>query len=94
MLCTVRRVLLLPAVLAALLCVQLPAAADTENTVDPEIEALQREIDANGMHWTAKRNWTTDLSEEDFQALLGARIPPEVQRRFDALDLGGIDAGL
>ncbi|MBD3348403.1 MAG: T9SS type A sorting domain-containing protein [Candidatus Eisenbacteria bacterium] len=55
---------------------------------DAEIEQLQREIEAKGYDWTAKRNWTTDLSEEEFRALLGARVPPEVERRFEALDPG------
>lgn len=59
-----------------------------EATHDPEIEALQEEIDSRGYSWTAKRNWTTDLSPEEFQALLGARVPPEVERRFAALDAG------
>jgi hypothetical protein len=53
---------------------------------DPEIEALQRSIDAQNYHWTAKRNWTTDLSPERQEALLGARVPPDVAKRFAVLD--------
>ncbi len=62
------------------------ALADERSAGDSAVEALQRRIDEQGMNWTARHNWTTDLSEEDFRALLGARVPPEVQRRFDALD--------
>ncbi len=62
------------------------AAPGQEVEVDREIEARQREIDENGYHWRAKRNWTSDLTAEEFEALLGARIPPEVQRRLDVLD--------
>lgn len=61
-----------------------PALADTDVVSDPEIEALQREIDANGYSWTAKRTWVTDLTEEEFQALLGEKIPPEEQKKIDA----------
>ncbi len=80
-----RHALVCAVVAVALVSLQGPAPADTA-VVDPEIDAIQREIDANGYSWTAKRNWTTDLSEGEFQRLLGARIPPEVLRRFDVLD--------
>lgn len=86
-----RFALFLLAILCAL-ALAAPAAAQAVDTAprsaepDLEIEALQRGIDANGYHWTAQRNWTTDLSEEEFQALLGARVPPDVERRFARLD--------
>jgi len=83
---TFRHALLCAVAAVALASLLGPASAETDGTVDPEIEAIQREVDANGYAWTAKRNWTTDLSEQDFQRLLGARIPPEVLRRFDVLD--------
>jgi C1A family cysteine protease len=53
---------------------------------DPKIEAIQREIDANGYHWTPKHNWTTDLTQGEKEALLGAVIPPEVAKRSAALN--------
>ncbi|MCK4511405.1 T9SS type A sorting domain-containing protein [bacterium] len=81
-----RHVLVCAVVAAALVSFQGPASAETDGVADPAIEAIQREIDANGYSWTAKRNWTTDLSEQEFQRLLGARIPPEVLRRFEVLD--------
>ena len=62
------------------------AVADTP-AVDHEIELLQREIDARGHNWVAKRNWTTDLSEEEFRALLGVRVPPEVARRLSLIHI-------
>lgn len=73
-------------VTAAPAAAQAQDAAPRASAPDLEIEALQREIDANGYNWTAQRNWTTDLSDEEFQALLGARVPPEVERRFARLD--------
>jgi C1A family cysteine protease len=72
--------------LAAPAAAQADDAAPRSTSPDLEIEALQREIDANGYQWTAQRNWTTDLSEEEFQALLGARVPLDVERRFARLD--------
>jgi C1A family cysteine protease len=73
-------------ILTAFVLASSPALAAGEAVgIDTEIEALQREIDANGYSWTAKRNWTTDLTKEEQEALLGARIPPEVLRRFEAL---------
>ena len=81
---TIGRVALcaLPLVFATL----APAALAAESAVDAEIEALQNEIDARGYSWTARRNWTTDLTTEEFRTLLGARVPEEVRRRFEALD--------
>jgi len=63
---------------------QTAVFAEESKAVDPEIEALQREIDARGAHWTAKRSWVTELSDEDFQTLLGHTVSPEEQRRIDA----------
>ena len=75
--------------LVTLIALALPAVgAEEQAATDPYIEALQREIDANGYSWTAKRNWTSDLSEEELLALCGTRIPPEVLRRLEALDPG------
>lgn len=51
---------------------------------DQEIASLQREIDSRGYNWTAKRTWVTDLSDEEFQRLLGARIPDDLQKRIDS----------
>jgi C1A family cysteine protease len=74
-------------VVCALILGAFPAmAAGEAQPIDPEIEALQREIDANGYQWTARRNWTTDLTDEEREALCGTVIPPEVLRRFEALD--------
>jgi len=64
----------------------LPAMAGAQDRVDPTIEAIQRRIDENGYDWTPKRNWTTDLTEEEFQALLGTVMPPDIERRFEGLD--------
>ncbi len=61
----------------------LPAGAYAQN--DPEIEAIQREIDSKGYDWIAKRSWVTDLSRDDFHRMLGVRIPPDVEKRFAIL---------
>jgi C1A family cysteine protease len=74
----------LPTIIAALLIfavVHSPSWAS-----DTEIESLQREIDAKGYNWTAKRTWLTDLTEEEFRGMLGLKVPPEVERAFDALN--------
>ena len=71
---------------AALVSFTGPAVADSDRSTDPEIEAIQREIDANGYNWTARRNWTTELSHEELMDLCGTRIPPEVLKRFEAMD--------
>jgi hypothetical protein len=71
-------------VLVGLATAAISGYAEESMLGDPEIEALQREIDAHGYHWTARRTWVTDLSPEEFQALLGLRIPPEEQKRIDS----------
>ena len=86
MLCAFRCRSLYLVTLVLLSALVVPAAGETDPFVDPEIDAIQREIDANGYSWTAKRNWTTDLSYDDLMALCGTRIPSEVARRFAALD--------
>ncbi len=60
------------------------AAADAPRS-DPEIETLQQEIDARGYHWTARRTWLTDLSEEERASMLGLIVPEDVARRDAAL---------
>ncbi|MFH1501949.1 MAG: C1 family peptidase [Candidatus Eisenbacteria bacterium] len=81
------RVLPCVVLIAALaLALAAPSFAKGDEGRDAEIDALQREIDERGYNWVARRNWTTDLSTEEFRALLGARVPPEVARRFAALD--------
>ena len=66
------------------LAVAPAAAAEEVMGADPEIEALQREIDAKGYDWTARRTWVTDLSPEDFQALLGYEMPRSEEKRIAA----------
>lgn len=62
------------------LATQTPAPGSPDQPIDPEIAALQREIDAKGYHWTAKRTWLTDLSWEEFQGLLGLRVPAGLEK--------------
>jgi hypothetical protein len=61
---------------------------------DPVIESLQREIDSKGYSWTARRTWLTDIPKEEFRRMLGVRIPPEVEKRFEALERTGGDSRL
>ena len=70
--------------LLALPIAQTTALAEEAVVTDPEIEALQREIDAKGYDWTARRTWVTDLSPEEFQGLLGYRTSPAEEKRIAA----------
>ncbi len=75
--------------LAGIALLTLPTAptmvlADEAAAIDPEIETLQRAIDAEGYHWTARRTWVTDLSPEEFQGLLGYRMSPAEEKRLAA----------
>jgi C1A family cysteine protease len=72
--------------LLALLPGAAGAAEPAPAVADPEMQALQRSIDAQGYQWTAKRNWTTDLSPEEQASLLGVIVPPDVAKRFAVLD--------
>ncbi len=65
-----------------------PAGADDTDPPerDPEIEALQMEIEARGYHWTARRTWVTDLEPGEFQKLLGARMPRALLKRSETQD--------
>ncbi len=60
------------------------SAASVSASEDQEIASLQRQIDSRGYNWTARRTWVTDLSDEEFQRLLGARIPDDLQKRIDS----------
>jgi C1A family cysteine protease len=73
--CLVAGLLLVPAV-----------SVGQDRAADREIEEITRRIEENGYTWTPKHNWTTDLSQEEREALLGAVMPPDVARRFAALD--------
>ncbi len=77
------KVVLFLAVLITIM-IFIPVPADAQG--DLEIESLQKEIDSKGYDWTAKRTWVTDLSKEDFRRMLGLRVPPEVEKRFTALE--------
>ncbi len=71
--------------LAVLITIMIFIPVPTEAQGDPEIESLQRELDSKGYNWTAKRTWLTNLSKEDFRRMLGAVVPPEVEKRFSGL---------
>ena len=45
------------------------------DSIDQKIARLQKEIDAKGYHWIAQRNWTSELSDEEFDKLLGFKPP-------------------
>ncbi len=73
-------------VILALFTISVSPAFTAESPAsDPEIEAIQREIDTNGYSWVATRTWVTDLSPEERRALLGTRMPIDVARRFAVL---------
>jgi hypothetical protein len=79
------------AAVLVLILVLMPVIAAAGS--DPEIESIQREIDAKGYDWIAKRTWVTDLSKADFRGMLGLHIPPEVEKRFETLQ-ARFDQGL
>lgn len=43
--------------------------------VDDRIAEIQRRIDQKGLHWTAGRSWTSELSIEEAKKLLGHKPP-------------------
>ncbi|HVP36732.1 MAG TPA: C1 family peptidase [Terriglobales bacterium] len=45
------------------------------DSIDQKVAQLQKEIDAKGYHWIAQRNWTSELSDEEFDKLLGFKPP-------------------
>jgi C1A family cysteine protease len=50
-------------------------AQTTPKSTDQKIVELQKMIDEKGYHWIAGRNWTSDLSDEEFDKLLGFKPP-------------------
>lgn len=50
------------------------------------IEQIQQRIIDENLHWTAGRTSVTERGPEAFKAMLGLRVPPEVQERFALLD--------
>jgi C1A family cysteine protease len=55
--------------------VRISPAQTSQDSVDQRIAELQKMIDEKGYHWTAGRNWTSDLSDEEFDKLLGFKPP-------------------
>ena len=45
------------------------------DSIDLKIEQLQKLIDEKGYNWTAGRSWVTELSNEEFDKLLGLKPP-------------------
>ena len=72
-------------ILAILLSTVLTVPLSADPGSDPEIEAIQREIDYNGHKWTARRTWLTDLSETERRGMIGVNLPAEVEKRFETL---------
>lgn len=57
-----------------------PSQADE---VDDRIAEIQRRIDEKGLHWTAGRSWTSELSIEEARKLLGFNPPDGYDEWFD-----------
>ncbi len=81
----VRSSLVAVTLLAIFLSIVLPVPLSADPGSDPEIESLQRSIDSMGYNWIAKRTWLTDLSQDERSCMVGVRIPPEVEKRFETL---------
>ena len=47
----------------------------SSDPVEQRVEELQKMIDERGYHWKAGRNWTSDLTDEEFARLLGFKPP-------------------
>ncbi|MCK4404787.1 MAG: hypothetical protein KAW02_06815 [candidate division Zixibacteria bacterium] len=53
----------------------LSGSAIPKDRVDREIEEVQKMIEENGYNWTAGRTSVSELSDEEFQELLGLEVP-------------------
>jgi C1A family cysteine protease len=54
-----------------------------------KIEAIRAMAEANGWTWQAGPTSVSNLSDEEFQRLLGLRIPPDFERRLEAARQAG-----
>ncbi|NIM20547.1 MAG: hypothetical protein GTO51_10015 [Candidatus Latescibacteria bacterium] len=68
--------------------VETKQKGNTQITIDQPFETLsqvQQRIAEKGYQWTAGRTSVSELSSEQFQRLLGLRIPPEAVDRFEKI---------
>ncbi len=65
------------------------AGAKIEREVTPEeaarLEEWREQVELNGYDWEVGPTSVSDLSPEEFQQLLGDRIPPHIQAIYDTL---------
>jgi C1A family cysteine protease len=64
-------------VLGTLDFVRISPAQTSQNSADQRIAQLQKIIDEKGYHWTAGKSWVSELSDEEFEQLLGYKPPKE-----------------
>jgi C1A family cysteine protease len=53
----------------------LAQTGSSVDSIDLKIEQLQKLIDEKGYNWTAGRSWVSELSDEEFDHLLGYKPP-------------------
>lgn len=79
------RSLSVPLILVLLLglCSTLVASFALADEVDDRIAETQRTIDLSGRNWIAGRNWTSELSPQEFSRLCGFNPPEGYDEWFD-----------
>ena len=66
--------------------ISISAPANVSEGERLAIETAQRAIEMKGYGWTAGKTSLSSLSDEEFLALCGTVVPPEVEKRFAGLD--------
>jgi C1A family cysteine protease len=56
---------------------------------DPALESVRRNIETKGYDWVAGKTSLSHLSDEEFLALCGTRVPPEVEKTFSRMPESG-----
>jgi hypothetical protein len=56
---------------------------------DPALESVRRQIEAKGYDWVAGKTSLSHLSGEEFLALCGTRVPPDVEKIYSRMSESG-----
>jgi C1A family cysteine protease len=73
-------------ILLAVSACAFPLSAEAVNGVSDEVLQIQKNIEQQGLHWTAGQTSIMNLPLEERHKLLGARLPEEARRHFAELD--------
>jgi hypothetical protein len=77
-------IVVLGAILPAFALDREPGEAELER-----IDRIRRMIEQNGWSWQAGPTSVSNLSEDQFRQLLGVRVPPDFERRYEAARRAG-----